>query len=52
MRMLHNLVATYQRRANLTAAIRAASMRLSLPAEPSLKTALHAELRGLQARLN
>jgi regulator of sirC expression with transglutaminase-like and TPR domain len=52
MRMLHNLVATYGRRANLTAAIRAASMRLSLPAEPPLRTALRAELRGLQARLN
>jgi regulator of sirC expression with transglutaminase-like and TPR domain len=52
MRMLNNLVASYQRRANLTAAIRAASMRLSLPAEPALKTALGAELRGLQACLN
>ena len=39
MRMLNNLVGSYQRRANLTAAIRAASMRLSLPADGSLKDA-------------
>ncbi len=52
MRMLNNLVGSYQRRANLTAAIRAATMRLNLPAEPSLKTTLRAELRALQARLN
>jgi regulator of sirC expression with transglutaminase-like and TPR domain len=52
MRMLNNLVGSFQRRANLTAAIRAASMRLELPAEPGLKTALEAELRALQARLN
>jgi regulator of sirC expression with transglutaminase-like and TPR domain len=52
MRMLNNLVASYERRANLTAAIRAATMRLSLPAEPSLETALRTELRALQARLN
>jgi regulator of sirC expression with transglutaminase-like and TPR domain len=52
MRMLNNLVGSYHRRANLTAAIRAASMRLSLPTEPSLTPTLHAELRALQARLN
>ena len=52
MRMLNNLVGSYERRANLAAAIRAASMRLALPAEPPLKTALQAELRALQARLN
>jgi regulator of sirC expression with transglutaminase-like and TPR domain len=52
MRMLNNLVGSYQRRANLTAAIRAARMRLSLPAEASLKTTLQAELRALEARLN
>jgi regulator of sirC expression with transglutaminase-like and TPR domain len=52
MRMLNNLVGSYQRRANLTAAIRAASMRLELPAEPGLKAALETELRALQARLN
>ena len=52
MRMLNNLVGSYERRANLTAAIRAATMRLTLPAEPSLETPLRAELRALQARLN
>jgi regulator of sirC expression with transglutaminase-like and TPR domain len=52
MRMLNNLVGSYERRANLTAAIRAARMRLALPAEPSLTTALRTELRALQARLN
>jgi regulator of sirC expression with transglutaminase-like and TPR domain len=52
MRMLNNLVSSYQRRANLTAAIRAASMRLSLPAERSRTSTLRAELRALQARLN
>lgn len=52
MRMLNNLVGSYERRANLTAAIRAAAMRLALPAEPALETALRTELRALQARLN
>lgn len=52
MRMLNNLVGSYGRRANLTAAIRAATMRLTLPAEPTLETTLRAELRALQARLN
>lgn len=52
MRMLNNLVGSYERRANLTAAIRAATMRLALPAEPSLETPLRTELRALQARLN
>lgn len=52
MRMLTNLVGAYRRRADLTAAIRAASMRLTLPAERALATALEAEVRALQARLN
>ncbi|MGO9971322.1 MAG: transglutaminase family protein [Solirubrobacteraceae bacterium] len=52
MRMLNNLVGSYQRRANLTAAIQAAQMRLTLPAEPRLKSTLRTELRALQARLN
>jgi regulator of sirC expression with transglutaminase-like and TPR domain len=52
IRMLNNLVGSYQRRADLTAAIRAASMRLALPAEPTLQTTLKTELRALQARLN
>ena len=52
MRMLNNLVGSYERRADLAAAIRAASMRLALPAEPAVEPALRAELRALQARLN
>ncbi len=52
MRMLHNLVAAYQRRGDLGAAIRAAAMRLELPSEEPLRDSLEAELRGLQARLN
>ena len=52
MRMLNNLVGSYERRADLTAGIRAASMRLALPAEPTLETTLRTELRALQARLN
>lgn len=52
MRMLHNLVAAYQRRGDLGAAIRAAAMRLELPCDRSLRDTLEAELRALQARLN
>ena len=52
MRMLNNLLAAYSRRGDLGAAIRAARMRLMLPAEDSLRAAVEAELRALQARLN
>jgi regulator of sirC expression with transglutaminase-like and TPR domain len=52
MRMLNNLVAAFTRRGDLGAAIRAASMRLALPAEPPLRSALRAELRAMRARLN
>lgn len=52
LRMLNNLVGSYQRRAALASALHAASMRLALPAEPPLETTLRAELRALQARLN
>ena len=52
LRMLNNLVAAYARRGNLTDAIRAARMRLALPAASTLRTALQGELRALQARLN
>ena len=52
MRMLNNLVGSYTRRVDLTAALRAAAMRLALPADPSLQTTLQAELRALHARLN
>jgi regulator of sirC expression with transglutaminase-like and TPR domain len=52
MRTLNNLVAAYHRRGNLGAAIHAATMRLALPAEPSQRDTLQAELRAMQARLN
>lgn len=52
MRVLNNLVASYQRRGDLGAAIRAASMRLALPVEGSLRDDLQTELRAMQARLN
>jgi regulator of sirC expression with transglutaminase-like and TPR domain len=53
MRMLNNLVSAYDRRGDLTGALRAATMRLALPiAEPRLHDTLTAELRAIQARLN
>jgi regulator of sirC expression with transglutaminase-like and TPR domain len=52
MRMLNNLVMAHQRRGDLGAAIRAASMRLALPADGSLRDDLEVELRAMQARLN
>jgi regulator of sirC expression with transglutaminase-like and TPR domain len=52
MRMLNNLVACYQRRGDLGAALRAASMRALLPAGGALQEVLQVELRALQARLN
>ena len=52
LRMLNNLVGSFQRRGDLRAAIRAARMRLVLPAEEGLREALRAEARALQAQLN
>ncbi|MGI8413077.1 MAG: transglutaminase family protein [Solirubrobacteraceae bacterium] len=52
MRMLNNLVAAYQRRGDLGAAIRAARMRLALPSDESLRKVLRAEMRAMQAQLN
>ncbi|MGI8712740.1 MAG: transglutaminase family protein [Solirubrobacteraceae bacterium] len=51
-RMLNNLVVSYQRRGDLTPAIRAAQMRLMLPAPPADRDVMNAELRALQSRLN
>jgi hypothetical protein len=50
--MLNNLVGSYQRRGHIGAAIRAARLRLELPAEAPLRESLGAELRRLEARLN
>ncbi|HET7050713.1 MAG TPA: transglutaminase-like domain-containing protein [Solirubrobacteraceae bacterium] len=52
MRMLNNLVSSYQRRGDLTGAIRAAQLRLLLPAPEALRDRVATELRTLQARLN
>ena len=52
MRMLNNLVQSYQRRGDLAAAIRAAELRLVLPADASLRAGLQAELRATRAQLN
>jgi regulator of sirC expression with transglutaminase-like and TPR domain len=52
VRMLNNLVLAYERRGDLRAAIRAAAMRVMLPAQGAYRDTLQAELRGLQARLN
>jgi hypothetical protein len=53
MRMLNNLLATYERRGDLANALRAATMRLALPvADPQRRDILTAELRTIRARLN
>ena len=50
--MLNNLVASFDRRGDLTSAIRAAEMRLELPAPEGLRETLELELRSLHSRLN
>lgn len=52
LRMLNNLLGSYERRADLGRAIRVAEMRLELPVGKAEEAALSAELRGLRARLN
>lgn len=52
LRMLNNLVGSFQRRADVGAAIHAAQMRLRLPVDEELGRTLLAELRAMQARLN
>ena len=52
MRMLNNLVSSYSRRGNLTHAIRAAELRLSLRAAETMRETLETELRALAVRLN
>jgi regulator of sirC expression with transglutaminase-like and TPR domain len=52
MRMLNNLVVAYHRRGNLSAAITAAELRLTLPADDALRSTLVGEHRALTARLN
>lgn len=52
MRMLNNLVGSYDRRGDLGAAIHAAAMRTTLPAQPAQRDFAQAELRALHSRLN
>jgi regulator of sirC expression with transglutaminase-like and TPR domain len=52
MRILNNLVGSYQRRGFVDDALRVARMRMALPANRALREMLHAELRALEARLN
>jgi regulator of sirC expression with transglutaminase-like and TPR domain len=52
MRMLNNLVSSYTRRGDLAHAIRAAELRLLLPAPETVRGTLATELRTLQVRLN
>lgn len=52
LRMLNNLLGSYQRRTDLTRAIRVAEMRLELPIGEADEAAFGAELRALRARLN
>lgn len=52
MRMLNNLVNTFARRGALTDALRAADLRLALPADGPTREALKVERRAMQARLN
>lgn len=52
LRMLNNLIAAYQRRADLGPAIRGAELRLALPVQAPLRANLETELRALRARLN
>jgi regulator of sirC expression with transglutaminase-like and TPR domain len=52
MRMLNNLVAAYNRRGDIGAALNAARLRLALPSGTSQRELLQAELQAIQARLN
>ncbi len=52
LRILNNLVASFQRRADLMRTIQAAELRLALPLEPSRIETLRIELGALRARLN
>ena len=52
LRMLNNLVGSYQRRNDMTRMIRAAELRLALPSSPARTRALRLEWLSLQSQLN
>lgn len=52
MRMLNNLVGSYERRGQVPLALRAAELRLLLPCDDPLRDVLERELAQIRARLN
>lgn len=52
LRILNNLVGSFERRADLARTIQAAELRLALPLEPARLESLRIELGALRARLN
>ena len=52
LRMLNNLVGSYERRGDINRTLRAAEMRLQLPLESTVRDQLETELRSLRSRLN
>lgn len=52
LRMLSNLVASYERRGDVTRMLRAARLRLDLPLDPRDRRVMEFEMRRLGARLN
>jgi regulator of sirC expression with transglutaminase-like and TPR domain len=52
MRMLNNLVPAFRRRGDLAGALRAAELRLALPADAGEHNRVRAELASLRANLN
>jgi regulator of sirC expression with transglutaminase-like and TPR domain len=52
MRMLNNLVPAFRRRGDLVGALRAAELRLALPAGARERDHVRAELASLRAQLN
>ena len=52
LRMLNNLVGSYERRGDLARAIRAAELRVLLPLSSSLRADLELSLKRVRARLN
>lgn len=52
MRMLNNLIGSYERRGDIARAIRAAELRLLLPATQSFRSELELGLKSIRARLN
>ena len=52
MRMLNNLVPAFRRRGDLAGALRAAELRLALPAGAHERDHMRAQLASLRAHLN